>query len=247
MPNAGAETVWAVVPVKGLARAKTRLAHVLSPSARRELVLTMFEEVLDILRGTQGIGPLLVVTADAKIAALGERKGAMILREGRACGLNAALRRGARHARRQGAKRVLFIPADVPLATPAEIGRIVSAPRRGGRDSAIIVPARLGGGTNALMLSPPDALSPSFGEQSFARHCRQAAERGLETKVMRLRGLSRDIDEPADLAVLFEAKRGSPGYALPHAALRDHEIRRKTSPRIMMKTAPAAPMGVSEP
>ena len=57
MPSAGAETVWAVVPVKGLARAKTRLAHVLSPSARRELVLTMFEEVLDILRGTHGIGP----------------------------------------------------------------------------------------------------------------------------------------------------------------------------------------------
>jgi len=78
MRSAGAETVWAVVPVKGLARAKTRLAGVLSPSARRELVVTMFEEVLEVLRGTPGIGPILVVTADAKIAALGARKGATV-------------------------------------------------------------------------------------------------------------------------------------------------------------------------
>ena len=46
-----------------------------------------------------------------------------------------------------------------------------------------------------------------------------------------LRGLSRDIDEPADLAALVEAKRGSARYAFLHAALRNHEIRRKTSPR----------------
>ena len=247
MRSAGTEAVWAIVPVKGLARAKTRLAPVLSPSARRELVLTMFEDVLGILRGTQGIDRILVVTADPTIAALGERKGAMILRERHSSGLNAALRRGARHAHREGAKRVLFIPADVPLATPAEIGRIVSGARPSERDSAVIVPARLGGGTNALVLSPPDALSPSFGEDSFARHCRQAFGRGLEAQVVRLRGLSRDIDEPSDLAALFEAKRGSARYAPLHAALCNHEIRRKTSPRIMMKTVPAAPIGVSEP
>lgn len=242
-----AEPVWAIVPVKGLARAKTRLARVLSPFARRELVLTMFEEVVEILRDAGGIGRILVVTADPKIAALGERKGAMILREGRSSGLNAALRRGARRARREGASRVLFIPADVPLATPMEIDRIVSGPWPSEREIAVIVPARLGGGTNALVLSPPDALLPSFGEESFASHCRQAAERGLEMKVVRLRGLGQDIDEPADLAALIELKRGWARYAFLQAGLRKDGIGYKTSPRIMMRTALEAMTGVSEP
>lgn len=247
MRSASPPPAWAVVPVKGLARAKTRLARILPPATRRELVTTMFGEVLDVLLGAAGIGPILVVTADPRIAALGERKGALILREARSSGLNSALRRGARHARRAGASRVLFIPADVPLTTPAEIARIVSSSPPDEGAHALIVPAQLGGGTNALMLSPPDALSPNFGEQSFAAHCRQAAERGLATKVVRLGGLGRDIDEPADLAALLEAKARSGRYAFLRAAVHNYEIRRETSGRIAAKRVPVAPIGVSEP
>ncbi|MBV9567474.1 MAG: 7,8-didemethyl-8-hydroxy-5-deazariboflavin synthase CofG, partial [Hyphomicrobiales bacterium] len=209
MRSANAEPVWAVVPVKHLIRAKTRLGRVLSLSARRELVLTMFEDVLAMLRGTPAIGPILVVTADRWVAAIGERHGARILREERSSGLNAALRRGAHHAFREGGTRVLFIPADVPLATSAEIARVVDEPSDRDRGVVVIVPAEVGGGTNALLLSPPDALAPHFGEDSFAAHCRQALKGGLVPKVLRLNGLGRDIDEPTDLALLLERRRGS--------------------------------------
>ena len=246
MRSARAEPVWAVVPVKVLARAKARLAPVLEASARRRLVLAMFEDVLEALRQAPAVGPILVVTADPDVATLGERKGATILREGRSSGLNAAIRRGARHACRQGAERALFIPADVPLATAAEIGRIVAEPRLRDRDRPVIVPARVGGGTNALVLSPPDALAPNFGEGSFARHCRQALERALEPRILRLRGLSRDIDEPADLVALVAESRGSSRYAFLHAALRNLEAVRGTSPGLIMEKAWERSMGVSE-
>jgi 2-phospho-L-lactate/phosphoenolpyruvate guanylyltransferase len=243
MREANTESVWAIVPVKALGEAKARLGPVLAPPARRRLVLSMFEDVLDILHRVPAIGPILVVTPDPDIAELAQRKGATVLREGRSRGLNAAIRRGARQARRHGAARALFIPADVPLATAAEIGRIVAQPRLRDRHRPVIVPARDGGGTNALVLSPPDALDPNFGEGSFARHCRQAVERGLDPRVVRLRGLGQDIDEPADLAALLEGSRESRRYAFLRAAFRTA----KTTPEPMRDKAPEQPMGASEP
>jgi 2-phospho-L-lactate guanylyltransferase len=229
-----AQATWAIVPVKTLAQAKARLEPSLSPSLRRRLVLTMLEDVLDILRRAPCIGRTLVVTADRDVAGLAMRTGAAVLREGRSSGLNAAIRLGARHARRRGATRALFIPADVPLATAAEIGRIAAAPPRD-LDHPVIVPDRDGVGTNALLLSPPDALDPSFGEGSFARHCEQAVARGFVPRVMRLQGLGRDIDEPADLAALLDETLGSPRYAFLHRASR------------RCKTMADRPMGVSQP
>jgi len=245
MRSANNVPVWAVVPVKSLTRAKTRLAGVLAPSARRRLVLTMFEDVLAILRATPAIGSILVVTADRLVALNGEREGARIIPEGHPAGLNGALRLGALHARRGGAKRVLFIPADVPLATPAEIGQLVSVPYRSEGEFAVIVPAQASDGTNALLLSPPEALAPNFGQDSFAMHCRQAASRGLQAQVMRLKGLGKDIDEPADLAALMMVMRGSVRYAFLPAALRDRASRLKAPAR--MRAAPERVTGVSEP
>ncbi|MFI4994158.1 MAG: 2-phospho-L-lactate guanylyltransferase [Hyphomicrobiales bacterium] len=216
-------TSWAIVPVKMLAEAKSRLDSALSPAMRRLLVLTMLEDVLDILHGASGVDRILVVTADRHVGDLACRKGATILREERSCGLNAAISLGARHALRHGAVRALFVPADVPLATTAEIDRILAPP--GPEDSfrPVIVPASDLDGTNALLLAPPDALDPDFGVGSFARHCRQAVARGLEPRVLRLAGLGTDIDEPKDLARLAERSGGSPRYAFLRKVSRTQE------------------------
>ncbi|MBV9752150.1 MAG: 2-phospho-L-lactate guanylyltransferase [Hyphomicrobiales bacterium] len=238
MRNFSAQPVWAVVPVKKLTRAKSRLGNVLSPAARRRLVLTMLEDVLATLRGAPTIGPIVVVTADRWVALVGEREGARILREGPTLGLNSALRLGARQTRKEGAKRLLFIPADVPFATAAEVGAVVEASLSCERDGAVIVPAKKGGGTNALMLSPPKALSPSFGEDSFAAHCRQAVERCLELKVVQLPGLGMDIDEPTHLTALIEDKRTAARYAFLNEALREHAMRRQEPAQIMPQMVP---------
>ncbi|MBV9113203.1 MAG: 2-phospho-L-lactate guanylyltransferase [Hyphomicrobiales bacterium] len=247
MRSANAEPVWAVVPVKRLIRAKTRLGRILSPHARRELVLTMFEDVLATLRGTPGIGPILVVTADRWVAAIGERHGARIVVEGQPFGLNAALGQGARSAMREGARRILFIPADVPLAKPAEISLLASEPGDRERRVAVIVPAEIGGGTNALLLSPPDALAPNFGEDSFALHCQQAFRRGLVPKVLRFNGLGRDIDEPTDVDALMQESSESTRYTFLQPALRDHEARlKRLSRHVLEEAASEKPFGMSE-
>jgi 2-phospho-L-lactate guanylyltransferase len=198
--------------VKSLAEAKSRLAPVLSPAQRRDLVLTMFEDVLCALVATAAIDDVLVVTADREVGDFARHRDVAVLHEERPLGLNAALSLGAAEAKRRGAERVLFIPADLPFATPAEIGNVIAAAAQHDRHRAVIVPARDENGTNALLLSPPDALEPSFGPGSFERHCARARARSLSPRTMRLPGLALDIDEPADLARLVARSKDERRY-----------------------------------
>jgi 2-phospho-L-lactate guanylyltransferase len=74
------------------------------------------------------------------------------------------------------------------------------------------VPSHDGQGTNAILVSPPDAFAPSFGPGSFARHKAQAEAAGIASLELTLPGLALDIDEPPDLKRLMEAKRSDPRY-----------------------------------
>ncbi len=212
-------TTCAIVPVKTLADAKSRLASVLSPALRRRLVLAMLEDVLEALAAAPGVDRAIVITADRDVGDVARRKGAGSLDEGSASGLNAALSLGVVQGLRQGASRVLLIPADLPFATAAEIGEIIAASRGLEGPHAVIVPDREGGGTNALLLAPPHAVAPCFGPRSFDRHRAVAQSRGLAMRILRLGGMSLDMDEAADLALLAERAGDRPRYRF----LRDAE------------------------
>jgi 2-phospho-L-lactate guanylyltransferase len=200
-------TTLAIVPVKELARAKSRLGSALTPVARRRLVLTMLEDVLALLSRFEAVAGIVVVTPDADVAALARTLGADTLNEDKPHGLNAAIRAGLGHARSRNFSRALVIPADVPLATSSEVLAVLSSAPAGGRPQTVLVPSEDGEGTNALLLAPPDAMQPAFGEGSFVRHVAQAVALGLDFRVLRLPGLAADIDEPRDLARLAAVER----------------------------------------
>ncbi len=89
---------------------------------------------------------------------------------------------------------------------PAELAGLLTGP-----SPVVIVPDRHGTGTNALVLSPPDAIAPSFGPGSFARHVAAAEQAGVPHSVEDVPGLALDVDTPADLAELIaelELRRG---------------------------------------
>jgi 2-phospho-L-lactate guanylyltransferase len=76
----------------------------------------------------------------------------------------------------------------------------------------VIVPDRHGTGTNALVLSPPDAIEPSFGPGSLERHVAAAEAAGIPHRVEEIPGLALDVDTPGDLAELsaeLELSRGA--------------------------------------
>lgn len=213
---------WAIVPVKSLADAKQRLARVLPLEPRRHLMLNMLEDVLAVLRRVELLQSVLVVTPDSRAAEVAEGFGARVLCETESRGHSAAAVAGFAEARAQGAAHALTLPADTPLVTPDEVRSLLATARSpssrmrgcpGLEQRVTLVPSRDGDGTNALLVSPPDAFAPSFGPGSFARHKSMASQRGLACRVMRLPGLGMDVDEPGDLLRLMGAKRGDRRYA----------------------------------
>jgi len=187
---------FALVPVRELSSAKTRLAGVLNNKKRAQLTATMLSDVLDALCETRDIHQIVIVTRDVNAARLGVEKGARILWEGGSHGLNPAVTKGVRFADREGADRVLVVPGDVPLAEPRDLRAIL---RAGCGSEILVVPSHDGGGTNALLLRPPGAMPVSYGRNSFRRHCRMARKRRLKIRILKPRSLQIDVDTPLDL------------------------------------------------
>jgi 2-phospho-L-lactate guanylyltransferase len=72
-----------------------------------------------------------------------------------------------------------------------------------------VIPDRHGTGTNALVLAPPDAIVPSFGEGSRERHVAAARAAGIPYGVEELPSLGLDLDTPADIVALtMRVERG---------------------------------------
>ena len=205
--------IWAVVPVKDGTAAKGRLAGVLDRRERRELFRAMLEDVLSCLARVDGLSGTIVVTRDARASALARTHGARVIREARNEGQSAAVRAAAAVLGAEGATTLLAVPGDVPMIGEGDIEAVIDA--HGPAPSVTLVPARDGRGTNCLVCSPPDALAPAFGTDSFARHRAAARRLGITAEVVILPGLGLDVDTPGDLeALLARPLSGSTGAYL---------------------------------
>jgi 2-phospho-L-lactate guanylyltransferase len=188
-------TCWVVIPVKAPDACKTRLAAVLSDAARRRLVATMLDHVVDVARSVAGVDEVLLVGPSLHDLPLSMR---LLADPGR--GLNAALASAAETAAREAVDRLLFVSADLPHLVPADLEALIAQTANGGA----IAPDRAGTGTNALSL--PGRRAPAFrlhyGVGSFAAHTGEARRIGIDLDVIRSATLALDIDVPSDLEAL---------------------------------------------
>lgn len=193
--------ICAIIPVKTLALAKSRLARMLTAPERRALVLAMLGDVLAALGAARSVDRIGVISADGAVLAQASGMGAEALLD-HTPDLNSALAQAAGRYAAEGARATLALPADVPLVAPEEIERLIAA--RFGPAGAVSAPSR-DGGTNALLVWPPLALPFSFGPHSMAAHQAAARERGLALRTFHADGLDLDIDQPDDLLRLADA------------------------------------------
>lgn len=198
----------AILPVKTFANAKQRLDDGLDAGTRRVIAQAMFSDVLTALRRAKQVDEILVVTADDHAAQIAGGYGASVLVD-QERGHNAAAAVGVLAAATAKAGRALLVPGDCPLLDPSEIDALI------GRSSAaaVIVPDRHGTGTNALLLTPPDSLQPSFGPDSCARHVANAERDGTRAEVVEVASLALDVDTPADLETLHAMLDATHGRA----------------------------------
>jgi 2-phospho-L-lactate guanylyltransferase len=194
----------AVLPVKSFSRAKQRLGASVADRLRLELARAMVADVLLALAHTDAIERTIVVTREQEVAAAARELGASVIDDVSESGQSAAATLGIAHAVTEGIERVLCVPGDCPALDPGELQMLLAADGGSGEDgrTVVIVPDRHGSGTNGLLLSPPEAIAPSFGPDSCERHRVLALAAGITARIEQPQSMLLDIDTGADLAEL---------------------------------------------
>lgn len=198
----------AILPVKRFGEAKQRLAAGVSRERRAGIVTAMLEDVLEAIGEARAVERTIVVSSEPRAVDLGLAAGAEVVEDPGEGGHSGASLVGVARAEELGAGCAALLPGDCPLLDPRELERLLTGiPAR----YVTIVPDRHGTGTNALVLSPPNAISPAFGEGSCARHVEAARAAGIPHSVEELPSLALDLDTPADVVALtriLEEDRG---------------------------------------
>jgi 2-phospho-L-lactate guanylyltransferase len=187
---------WAVVPVKSLRQAKSRLAPVLTPNQRATLGRALLARTLDVLTAQPVLAGVLVVSADPTALDLAKAKGAVALMEIEVS-LNAALAQATAWLAERGAEATLVLPADLPLLSGEDVAGLVALAKPA--PVVVLAPDRREQGTNALLSAPPGLIPYAFGVGSFARHRELCQARGVPCRLYRSPGLAFDVDVPEDL------------------------------------------------
>jgi 2-phospho-L-lactate guanylyltransferase len=222
------DAVWVVVVARLGQGAKSRLIPALDPVERRRLASAM---LADVLGTCARFAPKRVVAVvDEPIGS----RGVVMLEDSTSDGMNAAVSRGVLAARARGATTVIVLPGDVPRVSVRDLAELVAAAHATPR-AVVVGASRDGGGTNALLLRPPEVIAPSFGPPSVDRHLRLGQQSGAATHLVRLPGLALDVDTPADLAALFDAPVGS------HTAAVLRDLRVKTQALVRLPSGSRVP------
>src|SRR5579884_1726672 len=181
----------AILPVKSFTQAKQRLRHELAAHDRRALVEAMFADALVALGRVQSLQRIVVVSGDRTAQRIAGGYGATVVEDDE---------RGHNTAALRGIETLLEDGIECALLSADDLNTLLTHPA--GEHSVLIVPDRHGTGTNALLLTPPDVLRPSFGPDSRRRHLAEASEAGVAAEVVELDSLGLDVDTPEDMEAL---------------------------------------------
>ncbi len=185
----------ALVPVKSLKLAKSRLAPYVSQNQREILVLDMLHHVLRLLLDSELFEQVSVVSADDQVLEQAEIWGARSLNEEQQ-GHNPALHAAALRVRADGIAALLTISADLPLLSLQEIHSLL---QQSAMHDVVLAASRDGTGTNAILVRPPLAVPYLFGPNSLRRYVEAARQRHLSHTIYHSVGTSFDVDTIDDL------------------------------------------------
>ncbi len=200
-------TYTAIVPVKTLASAKSRLSPYLTQSQRQTVVLDMLDHVLHVLLASRLLERVSVVSPDARVLEQAAAWGAQALLEEQQ-GHNPALHAAALRERAGGATALLTISADLPLLSISDIRALVEQSRQ---HQVVLAPSRDRTGTNAILVRPPLALPYLFGPNSLQQYLQAARQWKLSSTIYHSLGLALDIDTVDDLRELEDMRREPQG------------------------------------
>ncbi len=201
----------ALVPLKDLVQAKSRLSGLLCPSERSALAKAMAEDVLSVLAGHSAIQQITLVSDDPGAALLARKYGAQCWSERSlgARGLNALMQSASARLLADSEEHPLLVMhGDLPLLTADDISAVLAS--QGKLQGLIIGCDRRRRGTNLLAFSAACVPRFCFGADSCDGHSASARGAGIAVQILQRLGISVDVDEAPDLKFVMERMHLNP-------------------------------------
>ena len=189
---------WALIPIKGFDRGKSRLSEVLAPLERAQLARDLFEHVVRTLTASPAIDDIAVVSDSLDAREYATRLGVLALSDiDGGQGLSDVVDGALQELERRGATSVMICMSDLPHLTVQDIDSVA---RQLDESDVVLVPDLIQQGTNVIAVKPATGLPSCLGhEDSLHRHHDLARELGLTVSVQLSSGIAFDVDRPRDL------------------------------------------------
>jgi len=195
--------VWALLPVKDLVKAKSRLAGILAPHERRALAQAMVEDVLGALVASPDLEGVMLVSDDPGAGMLAQKYGVLSVNESTlGCqGMNAVIGAGCELLRERGADAIMVVHSDLPLLQERDVAQLLSCFEQ--HQGLVLAPDLAEDGTNIMLFASASRPRLQYGPASCRAHIEAAQSAGLQVHKVKLDTAGLDIDEPSDLLSLY--------------------------------------------
>lgn len=198
----------AIIPVKELRLAKSRLSRILKPHMRRELIMLLLEIVMDACVNAK-LDKTYVLGKDKEVEELAREHGCVFYRDSWES-LNESLEGASKEIFDDLGYGMMVIPCDLPLISAGDILNVKEMLRF---NDVVISPSIRLNGTNLLTMKRAGAVKFQYGRSSFKKHIAYARSCNMRVAVYFSFGVGLDIDRPEDISMLRRMSRR--GYPMP--------------------------------
>jgi 2-phospho-L-lactate guanylyltransferase len=198
--------IAAVIPMKNLHFAKSRLSTILTLQQRKNLAFFLLNTTIKTLKESQLIYEIIVVSSDKTIEKFSLENSLKFIKDSDN-GVNNAVILADHYCIDNDIDANIVIPHDLPFISAKEIDQICTISEKYPR-CIIICPSKRFDGTNILFRKPPNVIKTFYDDNSYMNHLKEAQKFNIPIESLDLDSLMFDIDTKEDLIEFLYCKTG---------------------------------------
>ena len=192
--------IAAIIPMKNLHFAKSRLSTILTLQQRKNLAFFLLNTTIKTLKESRLITEIIVVSSDKTIEKFSFENSLKFIKDSDD-GINNAVILADRYCINNDINANIVIPHDLPFISANEIDQICNISEKYPK-CIIICPSKRFDGTNILFRKPPNVIRTFYDDNSYINHLKEAQKLHIPIESLDLDNLMFDIDTKEDLIEL---------------------------------------------
>ena len=207
--------IAAVIPMKSLHSAKSRLSNILTAQQRKNLAMYLLDATIKELKKSNFISEIIIVSNDKALKQYSCINDLKFIKDSDE-GVNQAVILADNYCIDNGINANIVIPPDLPFISAKEIDEICTISNKYHK-CIIICPSKRFDGTNILFRKPPDVIKTHYDDNSYMNHLKEADKFKIPIETLDIVKLRFDLDTKEDLLELFPLENWN-------SVLKDYDI-----------------------